>query len=141
MQVTQSGHGFVRLEIRAGQELCQVDLAHDARIRQQERSEVGPVLALEELGADKVIALFARAEARDFVDVRALARRVGWDRLLALAAEKDAGFNLSYFLDALRAFDRLPAAEFPLGGDEYLELRDEVHAWRQQLAGRINDEQ
>ncbi|MBA2529732.1 MAG: nucleotidyl transferase AbiEii/AbiGii toxin family protein, partial [Euzebyales bacterium] len=67
VQVTQSGHGFVRLEIRAGRELCQVDLAHDARIRQQERSEVGPVLALEELGADKVLALFARAEARDFV--------------------------------------------------------------------------
>lgn len=140
VRVLQSGHGFVRLEVRDGQDLCQVDLARDARIRQHERSEVGPVLALEELAADKVLALFARAEARDFVDVRALAERFGWDRLLALAAEKDAGFDLRHFLDALRAFDRLPPAEFPLNRGEYDELREEVHAWRDQHARRVNKE-
>ncbi len=140
VRALRSGHGFVRFEVRDGQDFCLVDLARDARIRQQERSEVGPVLALEELGADKVLALFARAEARDFVDVRALAGRFGWDRLLALAAEKDAGFDLSYFVDALRAFDRLPPAEFPLDGDEYGELREEVHVWRELLVRRVNNE-
>jgi hypothetical protein len=128
VRVLQSGHGFVRLEVRDGHDLCQVDLARDARIRQHERSEVGPVLALEELAADKVLALFARAEARDFVDVRALAERFGWDRLLALAAEKDTGFDLRHFLDALRAFDRIPPVELPLDRGEYDELREEVHA-------------
>ncbi len=51
------------------------------------------MLSLDELAADKVLALFGRAEARDFVDVAALLPRYGWVRLCDLAAEKDTGFH------------------------------------------------
>ena len=50
------------------------------------------MLSAEELGADKLLALFDRAQARDFVDVAALGDRLGLERLCELASEKDAGF-------------------------------------------------
>ena len=134
VRTIQSGGAFVRLEIQRGSETCQVDLAQDVRIRPLETTGVGPVLALEELAADKVLAVFGRAEARDFVDLHALRARFGWSRLLAFAAEKDTGFDLDHFLAALGAFDRLETSEFPLGEDGYRALRDDVRAWRDELS-------
>ncbi len=70
------------------QQRCEIDLAYDARIRVAEPTEYGAVLSLDELAADKVLALFGRAEARDFVDVATLLPRYGWVRLCDLAAER-----------------------------------------------------
>jgi len=84
--------GFSRLLVNDGEQRCEVDLAYDARIQVAESMEYGDVLSLDELAADKVLALFARAEARDFIDVAALLPRYGWPRLCGLAAEKDTGF-------------------------------------------------
>ena len=53
----------------------------------------GPTLAPEELAGRKLLALFDRAAARDFADVRLLAQRFGKDVLLARAAQIDAGFD------------------------------------------------
>ena len=55
----------------------------------------GPTLAPEELAGRKLLALFDRAAARDFADVRLLARRFGKDVLLARAAQIDAGCLVS----------------------------------------------
>ena len=57
---------------------------------------VGPTYALDELAGRKLVALFDRAEARDFTDVYALAARFGTDTLLSRAAEVDAGFDPKY---------------------------------------------
>jgi predicted nucleotidyltransferase component of viral defense system len=40
-------------------------------------TEVGPALGSDELAADKMLALFGRAEPRDFVDVYRLRRLYG----------------------------------------------------------------
>jgi hypothetical protein len=55
----------------------------------------GPTLAPEELAGRKLLALFDRAAARDFADVRLLARRFGKDVLLARTAQIDAGCLVS----------------------------------------------
>lgn len=73
----------------------------DARLRPLVQLEVGPVLHPGELAADKVLALFGRAAARDLVDVSALASRYDPERLLQLAAEKDRGFDRGVFAQAL----------------------------------------
>ena len=65
VEVVQAGDGFVRMQVERGDERSQIDLAHDTRIREPEPSRVGTTVALEELAADKVLALFSRAEARD----------------------------------------------------------------------------
>jgi hypothetical protein len=70
-----------------------VEIAHDARIRESVQVSFGRVLHPDEVAADKTLALFGRAAARDLVDVAALSERYPLERLCALAAEKDAGFD------------------------------------------------
>jgi hypothetical protein len=93
--VERRSHGFARLTISSGDETTELDLGSDARIRPTEKGVLGPVLSIEEFGADKLLALFGRAQARDFIDVAALAAHFGFDRLCALASEKDPGFSLA----------------------------------------------
>lgn len=81
------------------------------------------MLALEELGADKMLALFGRAEARDFVDVYALAQRLGVEQLLVLAREKDAGFDEYVLATMMDSIDRFTRAEFEVDDGTYARLR------------------
>lgn len=83
----------------------------------------------EELAADKILALFGRAAARDYQDVAALRRHFSWTVLFELAREKDAGFNPKRFLEAVAAFDRLDADEFDTSRAGHERLRAEVAAW------------
>ena len=70
-----------------------VEVAHDARIREAVQLSFGRVLHPDEVAADKTLALFGRAAARDLVDVAALSERYPLEHLCKLAAEKDAGFD------------------------------------------------
>src|SRR4051812_25903101 len=54
-----------------------VDIAADARLLPADRSALGLLLSVEELAVDKVLAVFGRAEARDFLDLAALEPRFG----------------------------------------------------------------
>lgn len=79
--------------MQAGDDSTEIDLYVDYRLLPAEPSPLGPVLSIEELAANKLLALFSRAEARDFVDVAALEPVFGLGRLYELAREKDAGFD------------------------------------------------
>lgn len=129
----QVADGFARLLVSSEVETTTVDLTWDARRFPLEQTENGAILADEELAADKLLALFGRAAARDFVDVAALASRYGLERLCSLAAEKDPGFDRSVLADMLRTFDRLPRADFDVDDSEFDRLRTLVRSWRQQL--------
>jgi hypothetical protein len=136
IQVTD---GFVRLLVASDVETTTVDLSWDARRFPLEQTTHGAILAEDELAGDKLLALFGRAAARDFVDVAALASRYGLERLCSLAAEKDPGFDRSILAHMLRSFDRLPRADFDVDDSEFARLRDEVDTWRQQLEIEIRD--
>lgn len=98
----------------------ELDLGVDARIRREEPTPFGSVLATQELAADKTLALFGRAGARDVIDVYVLSRRFGEEQLCTLAAEKDAGSGRGHLADALRSFHRLDRDLF--------DVDDETHA-------------
>lgn len=100
----QDGDTFVRLQV-GGSDGTQ---GYDPRLLDAEQGPTGPVLAGEELAANKLLALCARAEARDFIDVHALSRRYGFDRIYERAGEKDTGLRPEALLGALTAFARLP---------------------------------
>ena len=74
-----------------------------------------PMLSGQELAVDKVLAVFGRAEARDFVDPMAVERRYGLNRLGQLAVEKDRGFTPKLFAEMLGQFGRLRQEEFGIG--------------------------
>jgi hypothetical protein len=78
-----------------------------------------------------VLALFGRAEARDFVDLMALEPRYGLDRVCRLAAEKDRGFSPEVFAEMLARFQRLRRDEFELDDARYEQLGRDVARWRE----------
>jgi len=97
------------------------------------------VLHPDDAVANKVCALFGRAEVRDYIDVDAIltSGRYAEDELLDLAVDHDPGFDLSWFAEALAAIDRLPDNLFqPYGMSpkETAALRERMRAW----ARRIN---
>jgi hypothetical protein len=124
----REGVGFVRLEVGRSDESFEIDLASDARLFPAETEAGLPVLNPTELAVDKVLAIFGRAEARDFVDLAALEEHHDLGDLFRLAAEKDRGFSIDVFADMLGRFDRLRAAEFGLDPPGYDRLRTTVEA-------------
>ncbi|HYS41356.1 MAG TPA: nucleotidyl transferase AbiEii/AbiGii toxin family protein [Pseudonocardiaceae bacterium] len=95
----------------------------------------------DDLAADKVLALWGRARPRDFYDVAALLDRYGPDRLLDLAATKDNGFTAGTFVDALRAIQRLGAADWAEDGittDDATRLHALFDDWRTRLTSPDN---
>lgn len=113
-----------------------VDLAYDTRIRAPTRLKVGNVAHIEELAADKALALFDRAEPWDLVDVDALTLRFGLERLTALAREKDHGFDPVVFGQALRAAAGQPDARFGaigVTGSQLARLRERARSWADEL--------
>jgi len=131
----REGPGFFRLEVSDHDEVTEVDLGADARILPVERGELGPILAGEELAVDKVLAVFGRAEARDFVDLSAVADRYGLEYLCGRALDKDRGFDPQVFREMLDRFGRLPRDEFDVPDRGYERLVETIERWR----GRVVD--
>ncbi len=99
------------------------------------RLAVGPVLHADDTVANKVCALFGRAEIRDYVDVAAIlaSGRYSDDDLVRLAAAHDPGFDLAWFTEALQAVDRIPDtgfAEYGLDPASAAALRSRMHGRR-----------
>ncbi len=134
VRVERETQTFVRLAVSRGSDVCQVDVARDYRLLPAEHTSLGPVLQPEELAADKTLALFARAEPRDYVDVYFLAQRVGKQRLLELARQKDLGFDIGVFAQMLGAIERLDREEFDVDDDTLDALRSFIAAWRAELS-------
>jgi hypothetical protein len=104
VRVDRRGPGFTRLAVTvADGRSVVVEIARDARIRESVQLSFGRVLHPDEVAADKTLALFGRAAARDLVDMAALLGRYTLEQLCELAAEKDAGFDRRVFADALAA--------------------------------------
>jgi hypothetical protein len=126
--------GFIRLMVGRGDSRCEIDLAHDFREWPKQSTSIGKVLSLDELAADKTLALFGRAAPRDYIDVQALARIFGIERLCELAAQKDHGFDRNVFAQALNAIDRLSPERFELAQEGLAELKE----WAKDAAGFLH---
>lgn len=130
----QSTATFCRLVLRhSGKELL-IDVAVDAPPgRPPSVTIVGPTFDREELAGRKVLALFDRAAARDFVDVYLLTRHFSTALLLTRASEIDAGFDRAIFAEMLGSLSRFSDGDIPLAGDDVDELRAFFATWRVEL--------
>jgi hypothetical protein len=100
--------------------------------------ETGTVLSQDELAADKTLAVFGRAEARDFVDLHAPSARYTLDELARLAVSKDPGFDLEVFYDAFGSIRRHPRLMFPINDRAYKEMLEFVDGWRAEIERTTN---
>jgi Nucleotidyl transferase AbiEii toxin, Type IV TA system len=96
-----------------------VDLAIDSPPRNAPTATVlGPTLAPLELVGRKLLALFGRAEARDFADVYVLTQRFGKNALLEQAKALDAGFDLQVLAQMMCTIGRFTDDEIPLAASD-----------------------
>lgn len=126
---------FVRLLIASNGESLIVDLGRDSPAEEPiDATDLGPTLSLRDLAARKTLALFGRAEARDFADVYDLARRFGRDQLLDWAADDDPGFDNQIFAAMLASIERLSDEDLPVHARHAPELRAYFRDWAAELA-------
>jgi len=128
---------FQRFELaRTGSPALQVDLVRDVDFQFGERQSFGPVIvdSEENIGSNKVSAIFGRTESKDFVDLFFLLQ-AGQDlaKLIEDAKQKDAGISEFWLAGMLRQVDtltRLPVMLKPLELETlktfYLELADDL---------------
>ncbi|MDJ0360816.1 hypothetical protein [Rhodococcus sp. H29-C3] len=90
-------------------------------------SVVGPTFAPEELAGRKVVALFDRAEARDFV--YALRLRFERELLSSRAGEVDAGFDPSILASMLDSLKRFPDNMIPVPASGVSTLENFFAEW------------
>ena len=122
---TLDGHGYRVVEVRRaelyarlhvtvpdGHDL-EVDFGIDWRASEPVRLDVGPVLALPDAVANKVGALYGRAEVRDYLDVDAIRQSAAYtdEELLDLAAEHDPSFEPQMFASLLARVRELTDAD------------------------------
>ncbi len=133
--ITLNAGTFARVEVSdlATGEKTKLELGVDWRAHPPTRLEIGPVLHPDDAVANKMCALFGRAEMRDYIDVDGVlsSGRYRLDELLRLAADHDPGFDATMFAEALAAARRLADSAFvPYGLTE-----TEAAALRERLVG------
>jgi predicted nucleotidyltransferase component of viral defense system len=129
----QEAETFSRLQVTGREDLL-VDIALDAQPDQPPTMSVaGPTYAPRELAARKVIALFDRFAARDFVDVFALTHTYSKAELLDWAADLNPGFDRFYFIEALEALPRYTDRDLTLGEIDVAALRTFFLEWADEL--------
>lgn len=97
--------GFVQLHITNETTATIVELAHDYRWLDPIQTNLGLVLDTRELAADKLCAMFSRAETRDVIDVNALSKRFSVADMAEWAKEKDTGFDVARTIGALTSME------------------------------------
>jgi hypothetical protein len=114
VHVVRRSATFARIEVGdMNRDGLVVDLGVDSEpVLQITASAVGPTFQPIELAARKLLALFGRAEARDFSDLFELSSLFDLDELSDLAGRIDAGFNRAALAEALGSVDRFADADF-----------------------------
>jgi Nucleotidyl transferase AbiEii toxin, Type IV TA system len=135
VEVAREGSTFARLAVSdsVGGNASILELSADWRAYPPVTLAIGPVLHPADAVANKLCALFGRAEVRDYIDVHAVLAdgRFTGDELLRMAADHDPGFDPGMFAEALRAVRRFPSSAFEV----YKLTPDQVDALTARLLG------
>ncbi|MEJ1116829.1 nucleotidyl transferase AbiEii/AbiGii toxin family protein [Paenarthrobacter sp. CCNWLY172] len=122
----------------AGQTV-EVDLGVDWRAAEPVTLSVGPVLSLEDAVGSKVVAVYSRAEVRDYLDLDAIreSRRFTDAQLLDLAADRDPGFDIEMFAGQLEQINRITSTvrvqEYGVEEQELAQLKSRLSGWADEL--------
>ncbi|KQO63515.1 nucleotidyl transferase AbiEii/AbiGii toxin family protein [Curtobacterium sp. Leaf261] len=121
-----------------GADAVEVDLGVDWREHEPVVLGVGPVLALHDAVANKVSALYGRAEARDFIDVDAIRQSGRYDDadLIATAVDRDPGFDVRMFAQQLANVTRIQHSqvrEYGVSAADLELLKARLSGWAESL--------
>jgi hypothetical protein len=131
------GHAndFARVRIIGSTELI-VDLAIDVAPRFPiAQTPIGPVFSPLELAGRKLLALFDRAEARDFVDVYVLSKKFGNQKVFDAATQIEVSLNKQVLARMMNALQRFSDDELPIDHSEVGTIRKYFANWAKELDG------
>jgi hypothetical protein len=109
-----------------------LSLGHLYRAQSPVLMDIGPVLHLDDLRAWKVVALIARAEPRDLVDVSAFLADFTPDQLIAMARRVDPGIEDEDIAGVARRAEEVTErvlARYGLDAEAVAELRARFETW------------
>jgi predicted nucleotidyltransferase component of viral defense system len=113
-----------------------VDLAIDVAPRfPVAKTPIGPVFSPMELAGRKLLALFDRAEARDFVDVYVLSMKFGNQKVFDAAAQIEVSLDKYILARMMNALERFSDDELPIDHGEVGALREHFAEWAKELNG------
>ncbi len=134
-ELLSHANDFARVRIVGLTELI-VDLAIDVAPRfPVARTPVGPVFSPLELAGRKLLALFDRAEARDFVDVYVLSKKFGNQKVFDAATQIEVSLNNQVLARMMNALQRFSDDELPIDHSEAAALRKHFANWAKELDG------
>ena len=134
VEILRDSHEFARLRVVSAADKVEVDIGIDASLLLAPTvTFLGPTVGLEENAGRKTLALFGRYLPRDFVDVYGLVARFGKERLLHLAAERDLGFDVWVFAQAMHEIGRIDPEEFPIASERRDEMIAFFNEWAEEL--------
>ena len=122
-EVVRSVPGYARLAVGEGDDSTLVDVVYDYRLDEPEPSPLGPIVTTRELATNKLLALFGRAAARDFVDVFHLAKQYDIDQMIDWARSKDLGFDEYFLAEMIDRLAHLDRRELAIDDSTYEQLR------------------
>jgi len=140
-------HSFVELSVSSENGSTMVHFALDSPFRFEEPSKVDEIFGVKvdsliDIAANKLLALFGRAELRDFIDVYFLVKEhFSKIELIEKAAQKDPGFDLYWFGIALERIN-----DFTDNSTDFLllvrqcsmsELKEFFGQWRKEISMEI----
>ena len=130
----QYSDDFARLVLKDEESLV-VDFGIDSPpIAPSYLSEIGPTFAPEELAGRKLLALFDRAEARDFADIFALRSKIDKETLVSRARQLDNGFDIEVFSVVIRSVSRFDPEDFHPEESAFPAIVEHFHTWANDLS-------
>lgn len=141
VELAVSGEMFARLTVKTADGRVDVDMGVDWRREPPVTLEVGPVLSLTDAVAAKVLAVYGRMEARDYLDLDAIrGSGVATDaQLLAAALERDPGFDERVFAGLLADARTLGAEEvvrYGVTAEALVGVIERLSQWSLEILGR-----
>lgn len=133
---------FARLHVTTAEgRFVEIDMGVDYREDEPVALSIGRVLSLEDAVANKVGALYSRAEARDYLDVdaiRASGKFTDGD-LIDAARGRDAGFDVSIFATQLCGVLRIrpeQVAPYDVEPAQFDAIKERLAEWAAELRSR-----
>ncbi|MEH0939260.1 nucleotidyl transferase AbiEii/AbiGii toxin family protein [Micromonospora psammae] len=118
--------------VTRGSRRIRLSLARLDRYRSPVVMDLGPVMDVRDLVANKIAALVNRREVRDYIDVSAALDHYPVPELLDLARQVDPALDADDVREAGRYLDRIPDrrfARYGLDAAQVAELRRRLAAW------------
>lgn len=120
-------------------------MAVDWRSKEPAVLSIGPVLSMDDAIANKVLALYSRAEARDYLDVDSIRMNstLSDEELMTLAENGDPGFDRLLFAERLATVDQIsPERVLPYGvkRQDFEGVVNRCREWAEQICSQVSQD-